>query len=78
MSPISFAPQDDLASEHRRMAELLCKFRIDFTDVVMIPDVQRKPREDSLKDFQNLISNFLIDPEEGEYGGVFTGLMYYG
>ncbi|XP_042867990.1 solute carrier family 12 member 1-like [Penaeus japonicus] len=56
--------KDDLASEHRRMAELLCKFRIDFTDVVMIPDVQRKPREDSLKDFQNLISNFLIDPEE--------------
>ncbi|XP_037776593.1 solute carrier family 12 member 2-like [Penaeus monodon] len=56
--------KDDLASEHRRMAELLCKFRIDFTDVVMIPDVQRKPREDSLKDFQNLISNFLIDPDE--------------
>ncbi|XP_064077862.1 solute carrier family 12 member 2-like [Macrobrachium nipponense] len=45
------------------MAELLCKFRIDFSDVVMIPDVQKKPREESVNEFNNLISKFEVIPE---------------
>lgn len=56
--------KDDLASEHRKMAELLCKFRIDYSDVVMIPDVTKKPREESLRDFSNLISKFELIPED--------------
>ncbi|KAK7083972.1 hypothetical protein SK128_027921, partial [Halocaridina rubra] len=56
--------KDDLASEHRKMAELLCKFRIDYSDVVMIPDVTKKPKEDSLRDFSNLISKFELIPED--------------
>ncbi|KAK7068979.1 hypothetical protein SK128_015897 [Halocaridina rubra] len=58
--------KDDLASEHRRMAELLCKFRIDFSDVVMVPDVLQRPREESVKDFNNIISQFMAeDSDEG-------------
>nr|AJO70198.1 sodium-chloride cotransporter [Cherax cainii] len=56
--------KDDLASEHRRMIELLCKFRIDFSDVVMVPDVTRRPKEESVRDFNNLISSFKVPPEE--------------
>ncbi|XP_071545587.1 bumetanide-sensitive sodium-(potassium)-chloride cotransporter-like isoform X3 [Panulirus ornatus] len=60
--------KDDLASEHRRMAELLCKFRIDFSDVVMIPDVMRRPREESVRDFSNLISKFKVLPDSEDKG----------
>lgn len=65
------------------MAELLCKFRIDFSDVVMIPDVTRRPREESLRDFNNLISKFKVLPAGGTEGGlsqeldVFTGWLIY-
>lgn len=55
--------KDDLASEQLKMAELLCKFRIDFSDVVMIPDVQKKPREESVNEFNTLISKFEVIPE---------------
>ncbi|XP_069158282.1 bumetanide-sensitive sodium-(potassium)-chloride cotransporter isoform X2 [Procambarus clarkii] len=60
--------KDDLASEHRRMIELLCKFRIDFSDVVMVPGVTRRPSEESVRDFNNLISSFKVPSEEE--GGV--------
>ncbi|XP_045605919.2 bumetanide-sensitive sodium-(potassium)-chloride cotransporter isoform X1 [Procambarus clarkii] len=56
--------KDDLASEHRSMIELLCKFRIDFSDVVMVPDITRRPREESVRDFNKLISSFKVPPEE--------------
>lgn len=50
------------------MAELLCKFRIDFSDVVMIPDVMRRPREESVRDFSNLISKFKVLPDSDDKG----------
>ncbi|XP_042225258.1 bumetanide-sensitive sodium-(potassium)-chloride cotransporter-like isoform X2 [Homarus americanus] len=66
--------KDDLASEHRRMIELLCKFRIDFSDVVMVPDVTRRPREESIKDFNNLISGFKVLPDEDAGGNRCDGI----
>ncbi|KAK7068981.1 hypothetical protein SK128_015899 [Halocaridina rubra] len=56
--------KDDLGAEQRRMAELMGKFRINFSDVVIITDVQQKPNEESLNKFNNLISKFRGLPED--------------
>ena len=40
------------------MTELLSKFRIQYSDVVMIPDVQKTPSPESLKAFDSLVSQF--------------------
>ena len=56
--------QDDLQSEQLKMADLLVKFRIDFSDVIMIPDVQKPPLEESSKQFNKLIEQFMISEED--------------
>ncbi|XP_076039527.1 bumetanide-sensitive sodium-(potassium)-chloride cotransporter-like isoform X2 [Oratosquilla oratoria] len=50
----------DFASEARRMAELLCKFRIEYTDVIIIPDVQKPPQPESSQAFESLIRPFRV------------------
>ncbi|XP_064078062.1 bumetanide-sensitive sodium-(potassium)-chloride cotransporter-like [Macrobrachium nipponense] len=62
--------KDDLASEQLRMTELLCKFRIDFSDVIMIPDIQKKPKEESQNEFNNLINKFKVDEEQNGATGI--------
>ncbi|KAK7068982.1 hypothetical protein SK128_015900 [Halocaridina rubra] len=59
---------DDLPTEQRRMAELLCKFRIEFSDVVMISDITQQPRDQSIKDFNNIISKFQEQPGDANEG----------
>ncbi|XP_068207852.1 bumetanide-sensitive sodium-(potassium)-chloride cotransporter-like [Palaemon carinicauda] len=58
--------KDDLAAEQLRMTELLCKFRIDFSDIIMIPDIQKKPRDESQEEFNKLISKFKANEAEGD------------
>ncbi|KAK7068983.1 hypothetical protein SK128_015901 [Halocaridina rubra] len=61
----------DMASEQRRMAELLGKFRIEFSDVIMIPDVQKPAKKETMSDFNELIGKFVGDSDE-EKGQVIS------
>lgn len=51
----------ELDFEHRNMAALLAKFRIDYYDLVMITDIMRPPRRATRREFQNLIEPFIRD-----------------
>ena len=44
--------------EQRSMANLLSKFRIDYSDVIIIPDAMKKPTDESKQEFDQLISKF--------------------
>ncbi|RWS24953.1 solute carrier family 12 member 3-like protein, partial [Leptotrombidium deliense] len=60
--------KDELDREKRNMASLLSKFRIDFLEVTVIPDIVKPPKEESVKDFENIISKYREDDvnEENE------------
>jgi solute carrier family 12 sodium/potassium/chloride transporter 2 len=58
--------KEQLDREQRNMAALLNKFRIDFSDVTVIPDVVRKPRPETKQKFQQLINNFIVKDDEDE------------
>lgn len=42
------------------MATLLAKFRIDFSDMIIIPDMAKKAKESSKMEFENLVKKFKI------------------
>ena len=46
------------------MAQLLAKFRIDFSDVIIIPDVTKKADPATKAEFEELISGCDIDTGE--------------
>lgn len=46
------------------MAALLSKFRIDFSDVILITDILKPPRESTKQEFHNLIARFVWDEAE--------------
>ena len=39
------------------MAALLAKFRIDYSDVIVIPDITKKAREETKAEFKEILSN---------------------
>lgn len=45
------------------MASLLSKFRIDYTDLTVIPDITKKAENQTKAFFDSLIKNFKDDPE---------------
>lgn len=45
------------------MANLLAKFRIDYSDVIVIPDVAKKAAESSRMEFDQLIEDFKTKDE---------------
>ncbi|CAH1407510.1 unnamed protein product [Nezara viridula] len=47
--------KDDLLFEQRSMASLLSKFRIDYSDLKVIPDITKKPLDSTVSYFQSLI-----------------------
>jgi hypothetical protein len=49
------------------VASLLAKFRIDYSDLKVIPDITKKPHESSVSFFESLISEF--KEGEGTTGG---------
>lgn len=64
--------QDELEIEHRNMASLLAKFRIDYSDLRVIPDVTKKPQESTQAFFDSLISEFAMpevdaDSDSGKF-----------
>ncbi|XP_021936580.1 solute carrier family 12 member 1 isoform X2 [Zootermopsis nevadensis] len=50
--------KDELEFEQRSMASLLAKFRIDYSDLMVIPDITKKPLETTVSFFESLISEF--------------------
>ncbi|CAG7817785.1 unnamed protein product [Allacma fusca] len=46
------------------MAGLLAKFRIDYSDLKVIPDINKKPLDETKAFFEKLISTFRNDSEE--------------
>lgn len=54
----------ELEFEQRSMASLLSKFRIDYSDLQLIPDITKKPQESSVQFFQDLIKDFTISEKD--------------
>lgn len=55
--------RSELDRDQRNMAALLSKFRIDYSDVTVIPDVQKSPRKETKEKFNEMIAKFRA-PEE--------------
>ncbi|XP_030372574.1 bumetanide-sensitive sodium-(potassium)-chloride cotransporter isoform X2 [Scaptodrosophila lebanonensis] len=54
----------ELEFEQRSMASLLSKFRIDYSDLTLIPDITKKPQETSTQFFNELIKDFVVSDKE--------------
>ncbi|XP_046677992.1 LOW QUALITY PROTEIN: bumetanide-sensitive sodium-(potassium)-chloride cotransporter-like [Homalodisca vitripennis] len=50
--------KNQLDRDQRNLAALLSKFRIDYSDLIVIPDITKKAREQTKKEFEKLIENF--------------------
>uniref|UniRef100_A0A0A9WLJ8 Bumetanide-sensitive sodium-(Potassium)-chloride cotransporter n=1 Tax=Lygus hesperus TaxID=30085 RepID=A0A0A9WLJ8_LYGHE len=53
--------KEDLLYEQRNMASLLSKFRIDYSDLKVIPDITKKPMDETNAFFDQLIKNFVVN-----------------
>lgn len=56
--------KSELDQEQRNMAALLSKFRIDFSDVILITDILKPPQESSKEEFRKLISKYVIEDSD--------------
>uniref|UniRef100_A0A914VZI6 Solute carrier family 12 member 2 n=1 Tax=Plectus sambesii TaxID=2011161 RepID=A0A914VZI6_9BILA len=57
--------------EQRSMASLLSKFRIEFADVIIIPDITKEPHSATLADWEKLIAPFLANEKNnGNHEGL--------
>nr|XP_022904226.1 bumetanide-sensitive sodium-(potassium)-chloride cotransporter [Onthophagus taurus] len=50
--------RDELEIEHMNMASLLSKFRIDYSDLQIVPDITNKPADETQTFFEGLIEDF--------------------
>lgn len=48
------------------MASLLAKFRIDYSDLQLLPDITKKPQETTVQFFQELIKNHVKSDLNGD------------
>ena len=55
---------DQLDKETRQMATLLAKFRIDYSDVIVIPDIGKKAEPSTKEEFAEIINGMDIDQSE--------------
>lgn len=70
----------ELEFEQRSMASLLAKFRIDYSDLKLLPDITKKPKEETVKFFGDLIKDFKCDNPDaetspGKFKGIYTVLI---
>lgn len=67
--------KSELDTEQRNMAALLSKFRIDFSDVIIITDIMKPPSDESKAQFKNLIRKYIVDEgvenPEGPYDKLY-------
>ncbi|KAK7794717.1 hypothetical protein R5R35_009612 [Gryllus longicercus] len=61
--------KNDLDRDQRNLAALLSKFRIEYSDVVVIPDITRKAQEETKKEFEALIENFRSGSDNDDSSG---------
>jgi len=57
------------------MAALLSKFRIEYCDVIVIPDITKKALESTKRDFDSLIKSFKATESDG--AGNFVFIYFY-
>uniref|UniRef100_W8AQQ8 Bumetanide-sensitive sodium-(Potassium)-chloride cotransporter n=2 Tax=Ceratitis capitata TaxID=7213 RepID=W8AQQ8_CERCA len=62
----------ELEFEQRSMASLLSKFRIDYSDLTLIPDITKKPQETTTTFFNELIKDFVSSEKENGPSNVAT------
>ncbi|KAK6643926.1 hypothetical protein RUM43_000191 [Polyplax serrata] len=60
--------KDELEFEQRSMASLLAKFRIDYSDLTVIPDITKKPQEKTTIFFEQLIRDLKVNEEDNSDG----------
>uniref|UniRef100_A0A1B6CXS0 SLC12A transporter C-terminal domain-containing protein n=1 Tax=Clastoptera arizonana TaxID=38151 RepID=A0A1B6CXS0_9HEMI len=60
--------KDELQYEQRNMASLLSKFRIDYSDLKIISDITKKPSDETVSFFDNLIKDLKCADEEDDMG----------
>ncbi|XP_012941934.1 solute carrier family 12 member 3 [Aplysia californica] len=56
----------DLGYEQRQLATLLSKFRIDCKDMTVLPEINKKPSEESVKMFNQYLSKWRLNSQNGE------------
>lgn len=56
----------ELEFEQRSMASLLSKFRIDYSDLILLPDITKKPEEPTVKFFEDIIKDFVSTSDDGD------------
>lgn len=61
--------QAELEFELSSMASLLAKFRIDYSDLQLIADITKRPKDETQQYFRTLVKDFINPdlPEGGEY-----------
>ncbi|XP_060523843.1 bumetanide-sensitive sodium-(potassium)-chloride cotransporter [Cylas formicarius] len=59
--------REELEMEHRNMASMLAKFRIEYSDLQIVPDIISPPSEGTQSFFTNLIANFRQNSEDTLY-----------
>jgi len=52
--------------DKRTMAQLLTKFRINFEDVIVIGDINKKPKKESIQTFEQMIEPFRLFEERND------------
>ncbi|KAL1459489.1 hypothetical protein WDU94_011466 [Cyamophila willieti] len=58
--------KEELEFEQRNIASLLAKFRIDYTDLIIITTITRRPHEETVEFYNNLVQPFLVSSEMEE------------
>ncbi|XP_071793937.1 solute carrier family 12 member 2-like [Asterias amurensis] len=58
--------KEEINREKMGMANMLSKFRIDFSDLEIIPDFDQKPKKENLQRFEDLIKPWKLNVEAGE------------
>lgn len=56
--------KDQLTEQTKSMAQLLAKFRIDYSDVIVIPDIMEKAQAKTKEEFATIIHGMNISQEE--------------
>jgi len=67
--------KDELEQELRGMAALLSKFRIDYSDLTIIPDITKRAEETTRTFFNGIIKDFKGNPKDSDHPDTVIGEM---
>ncbi|XP_025078245.1 solute carrier family 12 member 3-like [Pomacea canaliculata] len=56
----------DADADYESMAALLRKFRIDYSEITVVPDIKRRPTRSSCKEFANLVKQWRLKKGESQ------------